>query len=743
MYTDRQGKAYHGSSSDIWSCGIILFALLTGRLPFDDDNIRSLLQKVKTGIFEMPDEIKNPARDLLTKMLEKDPERRITVSISTPIQPSPIQKSHTDSQMPDILQHPFFVSRSPRPIPGRALVSPPTLDEVERPVNSPDEIDEDIMGNLKTLWSGASDDEIIAALMSKDKTWEKAIYHLLVKYRSKHLENYNMDESEDESARQRRAARKAQAHMFAPNAASPPKRKGSTAPAPTGRKQPLGENETLQETVESNEAAMTTPIKRPNAPTPKKASTQPTYESPLPSRPQSTLTPRPPMGPRAQSSQRGHGAESPILGTPAIVLQEATPTKEMLPPAVIPSRPGSALASPSLGNDSNVSPLNVPQVNDEQLQHFFNEVAAQLNTMNIRSSVISNGSSASSNILGSDYHTYLSYINSGNPATVLPTNEEEEALDMNQFADADDDETEAASVHSMAMSAMSPISQHTPLAGLGLGGPPIGHGARPQLYPAPTNPNRWSYASSASSNRGASVSSYPAESPQLYSPAISWAEPVTPAMATVIPSPVATRPSNPLPAAPTHLQAQRAAPLPPRTASRAPPPPPVNVALANTPRRSGELQRDGSYMIITHADTPSVEYASQSSRQSSSSSRAQDAFGMLVKKKKKVSIDPVAYSPSLAGPLSAMSSHSATSGQSASAYGSSVASPKRSWFGNLFSFKPPAVTVASHQNISASREMARKVLGELGVRSETVEIDGMRALKCRFEDVVGTYPLLP
>lgn len=76
----RQGKAYHGSSSDIWSCGIILFALLTGRLPFDDDNIRSLLQKVKIGVFEMPDEIKGPSRDLLTRMLEKDPERRITVS---------------------------------------------------------------------------------------------------------------------------------------------------------------------------------------------------------------------------------------------------------------------------------------------------------------------------------------------------------------------------------------------------------------------------------------------------------------------------------------------------------------------------------------------------------------------------------------------------------------------------------------------------------------------------------------
>jgi serine/threonine-protein kinase HSL1 (negative regulator of Swe1 kinase) len=42
------------------------------------------------------------------------------------------------------------------------------LTEVERPVNSPEEIDADIMGNLKTLWSGATDSEIIAALMSKE-----------------------------------------------------------------------------------------------------------------------------------------------------------------------------------------------------------------------------------------------------------------------------------------------------------------------------------------------------------------------------------------------------------------------------------------------------------------------------------------------------------------------------------------------------------------------------------------------
>ena len=70
--------------------------------------------------------------------------------------------------MPEILKHPFFVSRPPRPIPGRFFISPPSLDEVERPVNSPDEIDADIMGNLKTLWSGAPDEEILAALMSRE-----------------------------------------------------------------------------------------------------------------------------------------------------------------------------------------------------------------------------------------------------------------------------------------------------------------------------------------------------------------------------------------------------------------------------------------------------------------------------------------------------------------------------------------------------------------------------------------------
>jgi len=81
------GEAYQGSISDIWSCGVILYALLAGRLPFDDDNVRVLLDRVKTGRFYMPPDIESSAQDLLLRMLEKDVTKRITVSCERRVAP--------------------------------------------------------------------------------------------------------------------------------------------------------------------------------------------------------------------------------------------------------------------------------------------------------------------------------------------------------------------------------------------------------------------------------------------------------------------------------------------------------------------------------------------------------------------------------------------------------------------------------------------------------------------------------
>lgn len=73
------GKRYEGTATDIWSCGVILFALMTGRLPFDDKNIKILLNKVKGGKYDIPSYVNNEAADLIRRMLVVDVDKRITV----------------------------------------------------------------------------------------------------------------------------------------------------------------------------------------------------------------------------------------------------------------------------------------------------------------------------------------------------------------------------------------------------------------------------------------------------------------------------------------------------------------------------------------------------------------------------------------------------------------------------------------------------------------------------------------
>jgi 5'-AMP-activated protein kinase catalytic alpha subunit len=70
------GKRYNGLSVDIWSTGIIMFALICGYLPFEDSNTSALYKKIMAGEFAIPKFVSPEARDLLKKILNTDPAKR-------------------------------------------------------------------------------------------------------------------------------------------------------------------------------------------------------------------------------------------------------------------------------------------------------------------------------------------------------------------------------------------------------------------------------------------------------------------------------------------------------------------------------------------------------------------------------------------------------------------------------------------------------------------------------------------
>lgn len=48
------GKPYNGLKTDIWSCGIVLYAMICGYLPFEDSNTYILYEKIMKGDFRLP-----------------------------------------------------------------------------------------------------------------------------------------------------------------------------------------------------------------------------------------------------------------------------------------------------------------------------------------------------------------------------------------------------------------------------------------------------------------------------------------------------------------------------------------------------------------------------------------------------------------------------------------------------------------------------------------------------------------
>ncbi|KAJ7964910.1 Non-specific serine/threonine protein kinase [Quillaja saponaria] len=66
-------RGYDGTTADLWSCGVILFVLLAGYLPFDDSNLMNLYKKISAADFTCPPWLSFSARKLITRILDPDP----------------------------------------------------------------------------------------------------------------------------------------------------------------------------------------------------------------------------------------------------------------------------------------------------------------------------------------------------------------------------------------------------------------------------------------------------------------------------------------------------------------------------------------------------------------------------------------------------------------------------------------------------------------------------------------------
>ena len=312
-----EGRPYNGSASDIWSCGVILFALLAGRLPFDDEDLHALLEKVKIGTYDMPQTIDKRAQDLITRMLEKDVRKRITVE--------------------QILLHPFFTLHPPK----NPMLFPPSLNIIARPVGDRSAIDLDILANLRTLWHGTPDDVIIKKLTNNEQTWEKGIYYLLQQYRINRMEEY--DEKVEEMYRQ--ASRDHQKvggvlstihgpHL--PPRADPPtprRARGGTSPG--------------------------SPSDHEDAPTPRLLTPQYFYSPALPS-----------------GAPTDPGSHFPVVPTP-LSPNFPQPPIGVVSPNINPLSPDSPLWSTL----NMAPPPDVPEMQDERVQHFFHQIVEHLNVM--------------------------------------------------------------------------------------------------------------------------------------------------------------------------------------------------------------------------------------------------------------------------------------------------------------------------------------------------------------------------
>ncbi|RWS29451.1 serine/threonine-protein kinase BRSK2-like isoform X11 [Leptotrombidium deliense] len=152
-----RGEKYDGRRADVWSCGVILYALLVGALPFDDDNLRQLLEKVKRGAFHIPHFVPPECQDLLRGMIEVDANKRMTLQ--------------------EVVRHPWVTGGSK----AELELELPMKEVVQTHIiPSTDDLDPDVLMNMTSLGCFKDKEKLLQELLSSNHNMEKVIYFLLL-----------------------------------------------------------------------------------------------------------------------------------------------------------------------------------------------------------------------------------------------------------------------------------------------------------------------------------------------------------------------------------------------------------------------------------------------------------------------------------------------------------------------------------------------------------------------------------
>lgn len=143
------GRLYAGPEIDIWSCGVTLYALLCGALPFDDEHVPTLFRKIRSGVFPIPEYLNGSVVSLLTHMLQVDPIKRATIQ--------------------DIIQHEWFKKDLP------AYLFPSAPDSANG-----NAIDYEIIGEVCDKF-GVTEQDVHDAIVAGDPHDQLNIaYHLIM-----------------------------------------------------------------------------------------------------------------------------------------------------------------------------------------------------------------------------------------------------------------------------------------------------------------------------------------------------------------------------------------------------------------------------------------------------------------------------------------------------------------------------------------------------------------------------------